>query len=96
MDTKHTQQIHHHLPFPYAHPSSQRYPPQEKSKDWLFLPALLFFLKCILIVQGCFSLLFQDWIYCASVKLIPFPTTYSFSYHHAPLIFNSSLYSSLC
>jgi hypothetical protein len=48
-----------------------------------------------LIVQGSFNLVLQVYIYCAFIKLASFPHYFLIVYHHAPLIFNSLLYSVL-
>jgi hypothetical protein len=52
----------------------------------LFYPLVLHFLKCLLIVQGGFTLVLQTSIYHALIKLSPCHLL--FLYHHAPLIFN--------
>jgi hypothetical protein len=56
-------------------------------KDLFYLPALCF-LKCILIVQGCFTSAFQTYTFGSLIRLTV-PHYLLFLYHPAPLLFSS-------
>jgi hypothetical protein len=80
MNTKYIHNIHSFSLFHW-------YPSPEKN---CFTFLVLHFLKCILIVQRSFTLVFQSCIYHALTKLTPPPHYLLFLYHHlSPLIFNS-------
>jgi hypothetical protein len=84
MNTNYIHYIHPHSPFASAYPFSL------KKICFSLLPFIFF--KCLLIVQGCFTLVLQACIYCALIKLLP-PCYFLILYHNAPLIFNSLQYS---
>jgi hypothetical protein len=76
MDTKYIHHIHPHSSFPCAHP------PPSSTHPWkrpIFSLLPFIFLKCVLIVQGSFTLVLQTCIYHALIKLTPPSVTYSFS-----------------
>jgi hypothetical protein len=56
-------------------------------ENMFYLPSFIF-LKCILIVQGGFTLAFQTCIYHAVIRLNPLHYLL-FLYYHAPLLFRS-------
>jgi hypothetical protein len=64
-------------------------------KELLYPPVLHFLLKCILLVQGGFTLALPACIYHALSKLIPSPHYLLILYHHASLIFNNLQSSTL-
>jgi hypothetical protein len=73
MNTKNIHHIHPHSPFPCAHPPHW-YPLPRKD---LFYPPALHFSKCMLMVQGDFTLVLQACIYYAWIKLTPLLLTLS-------------------
>jgi hypothetical protein len=61
----------------------------------LFLPTALHFLKCILIIQRGFALVFQACIYHTLIKLIPSPFYLHILYHNVSLILKNLQYTTL-
>jgi hypothetical protein len=88
-----TKYIHHiHSLFHFLMPSPLPLVPTPR-KDLFYPPVLPFFLKCVLIVQGVFTLVLQVCLYCAFMNWPPPLCSLLILYHHASLIFNSSLCS---
>jgi hypothetical protein len=67
MNTKYIHYICHFLPFPYA------FLPPTGTHSWagLFYLPVLHFSKCIFIFKQDFTLVFQECIYCTSIRLTP-------------------------
>jgi hypothetical protein len=92
MNTKYIHHICLHSFFPCVQPPSIGTYPR---KIFIFLSCPSFLkIKCILIVQEDLFLVLKVCKYHAFIKLTPSPLLLT-HYHHAPLIFNSLMYSAL-
>jgi hypothetical protein len=74
-NTEYILHIHSHSLFYYVH-TVPLVPTPEKN---LFYPSVLNYFKCVVTVQGWFTLVLQAWIYSALIKLSPPLLTLSLS-----------------